>query len=54
MAKKIAGKWNVEPEAGCIFTATFIDDKGDEVFRVLVPDRLTPDLIPRWATSEKR
>ena len=51
IAKKIGAKWNVQSEAGCIFTATFIDDKGDGIFRVLVPDRLTADLIPRWAKS---
>jgi hypothetical protein len=25
-AHKIGAKWNVESEAGCLFTATFIDD----------------------------
>ena len=42
------GKWVYEGEFGCIFDATFIDDKGDGVFRVLVQGPLTPDLIPAW------
>lgn len=47
-AKKQSGKWVIESEMTCIFTGTFIDDKGDGVFRVLVPGPLTPDLIPSW------
>jgi len=43
----------VESEMACVFTATFIDDKGDGVFRVLVPGPFTPDLVPRWAKSQK-
>lgn len=38
-------------ESGCIFFANFIDDKGDGVFRLLVPDALTKDLIPAWASA---
>jgi hypothetical protein len=52
-ARKVHGKWNVLSELGCIFTATFIDDKGDGVFRVLVPEELTADLIPQWAKPDK-
>jgi len=52
-AHKIGAKWNVDSEAGCLFTATFIDDRGDGTFRVLVPNRLTLDLIPRWAKADK-
>jgi len=43
------GKWVIASEAACIFDATFIDDKGDGVFRVLVRGALTPGLVPHWA-----
>jgi hypothetical protein len=44
-----SGKWVYEGEVGCMFYGTFIDDKGDGVFRTLVPGALTPELIPLWA-----
>jgi hypothetical protein len=47
------GKWVIDAEAGCIFEATFIDDKGDGVFRIQVPGPLTADLVPSWATAKK-
>jgi len=50
-AYKNKGKWVYEGEVGCIFYGTFIDDKGDGVFRTLVPDTLSPELIPTWAKS---
>ena len=53
VAHRHNGKWIVENELGCIFYATFIDDKGDGVFRVLVPASLTADLIPSWARREE-
>src|SRR6266852_1363351 len=37
-AHRADGKWIIDSMAACIFFATFIDDKGDSVFRVLVPD----------------
>jgi hypothetical protein len=46
---KTNGQWKIDGEAGCIFTATFIDDVGDGVFRLLMPGPLRLDLIPRWA-----
>jgi hypothetical protein len=52
-ARRVNGKWDVQSEAGCIFTATFIDDRGDGVFRILVPGSLTTDLIPRWAKPKE-
>lgn len=52
-ARKSEGHWVVESEMACIFTATFVDDKGDGVFRVLVPGPFTPDLVPRWAKPQK-
>ncbi len=52
-ARRVNGKWDVQSELGCIFTATFIDDKGDGVFRVLVPGGLTADQIPRWAKPKE-
>jgi hypothetical protein len=52
-ARRVNGKWEVQSELGCIFAATFIDDKGDGVFRVLVPGALTADLIPRWAQPKE-
>jgi hypothetical protein len=52
-ARRAEGRWVIESEMACIFTVTFIDDKGDGVFRVLVPGAFTPDLVPRWAKPEK-
>ena len=43
------GRWRVESEMACTFTVTFVDDKGDGIFRTLVPGPLTTDLVPRWA-----
>jgi hypothetical protein len=48
-AHRVLGQWKVESELMCIFTATFIDDKGDWVFRALVPGPLTADFVPSWA-----
>jgi hypothetical protein len=48
-AYKQQGKWVYEGELACMFYGTFIDDKGDGTFRVLVPDTLKPELIPMWA-----
>lgn len=53
VAHRNHGKWIVDDEMLCIFFATFIDDKGDGVFRLLVPTTLTTDLIPLWAKPEK-
>jgi hypothetical protein len=44
--------WKIDSEVGCIFDATFIDDRGDGVFRLLVPTTLTADLIPNWAKRQ--
>lgn len=48
-AYKRHGKWRYEGELACIFYGTFIDEKGDGVFRTLVPDTLQPEYIPSWA-----
>ena len=50
-ARRHKGNWVVESEAGCVFYATFIDDKGDGIFRTLVPSVFTPDLVPKWAKA---
>lgn len=47
-AHRIDGKWKIDVELGCIFNATFIDENGDGVFRLLVPQALTESLIPAW------
>ena len=52
-AHRANGKWVVDSEAACIFTATFVDDKGDGVFRILVPGAFTQDLVPLWAKPGK-
>jgi len=52
-AHRVLRRWIVESEAACIFTATFIDDKGDGNFRALVPGPLTTDLVPRWAKARQ-
>ncbi len=46
-------KWIITGEVGCIFAITFVDDRGDGVFRLLVPNGLTADLIPRWAKPKE-
>jgi hypothetical protein len=48
-AHRLLGRWIVESELICMFTATFIDDSGDGIFRALVPGPFTQDLVPRWA-----
>jgi hypothetical protein len=48
------GKWISEGEVACDFIATFVDNAGDGVFRVLLPGALTPDLVPRWALDRQR
>jgi len=48
-AHRVFGRWIVESELMCMFTATFIDDKGDGIFRALVPRAFTNDLVPRWS-----
>ena len=52
-AHRTNGKWQIDAEAACIFTGTFVDDVGDGVFRLLVPGTLKADLIPRWARRAK-
>lgn len=47
------GKWFIDAEAACIFEATFIDDKGDGVFRVQVPGPFGANLVPSWAMAKK-
>jgi hypothetical protein len=47
-AHRINGKWKIDSEAGCIFNATFIDESGDGVFRLMVPGSLTESLVPAW------
>jgi hypothetical protein len=51
-AHRKKGKWVIDVEAGCIFDATFIDDKGDGVFRIQVPGPFTADLVPAWAMAK--
>lgn len=48
----IKGKWTTDSMAACDFNATFVDDKGDGVFRILLSGRLTPELVPRWARKQ--
>jgi hypothetical protein len=51
-AKRVSGVWKISAEVGCVFYATFIDDKGDGIFRLLVPGWMKPDLIPEWALKK--
>ena len=53
VAHRVNGQWKIEAEVGCIFTATFIDDRGDGVFRVLAPGAFSRELIPLWARPPK-
>jgi hypothetical protein len=52
-ARRDKGRWVIESEMACVFTVTFIDDKGDGVFRLLVRGPLTPGLVPRWAKPQE-
>jgi hypothetical protein len=52
-ARRVNGKWVIDSMAGCIFDVTFIDDKGDGIFRILTPGKLTTDMIPDWVTRKK-
>jgi hypothetical protein len=47
-AHKKHGKWVITSEVGCIFTVTFVDDRGDGIFRLLVPNVFAPDIVPLW------
>jgi len=48
------GEWITESELACTFYGTFIDDRGDGVFRLLVPGWMTPDLMPQSALNRKK
>jgi hypothetical protein len=41
IVRRVHGKWVIHGSWLCDFSATFIDDQGDGVFRVLVQSRLT-------------
>jgi len=47
-ARRMNGNWQIDSESLCVFNATFIDETGDGVFRLLVPGRLTESLVPAW------
>lgn len=47
-AHRTNGVWKIDVEVGCVFSATFIDETGDGVFRLLVPSKLTESLVPAW------
>ena len=49
MARRVQGEWVVEGALACDFWATFVDDKGDGVFRVLAPVAFRDELVPLWA-----
>jgi hypothetical protein len=53
-AHRSHGRWIVDAEAACVFDITFIDDRGDGVFRVLTRNRLTPAMIPAWVRRPPR
>jgi hypothetical protein len=53
VAHRVNGQWRIDSEVGCIFTATFVDDRGDGVFRVLSPGAFSTKLIPLWARPPK-
>lgn len=47
-AHKKQGKWVIDSAAACIFYATFIDDKGDGIFRDLIPAPFNANVVPSW------
>jgi len=52
-ARRVGKKWIIEAEALCVFHATFVDEKGDGVFRLLVTTDMRPELVPAWAHKPK-
>ena len=52
-AHRRGGKWVVETGFLCLFWATFVDDKGDGVFRVLVRTPFQEDMVPLWAKQRE-
>ncbi len=52
-AKKESGKWSVSAIGQCTFQASFIDDRGDGIFRLMVMEPMRADLIPAWAKTPK-
>jgi len=52
-AHRDQGKWIIDREAACVFDVTFIDDKGDGIFRVMVHGPFPPDLVPSWARAKE-
>jgi hypothetical protein len=53
-ARREKDQWIITGEMGCIFSLTFVDDRGDGLFRLLVPNGLTADLIPGWAKPKEK
>ena len=47
-AHRVNDHWRIDSEAGCIYSITFVDDRGDGVFRILAPGPLTEQLVPAW------
>lgn len=47
-AHRKRGKWVIDSEAACIFGVAFIDQTGDGVFRLLVLNGVSADVVPDW------
>ncbi len=52
-AKQVNGKWSVAAIAQCTFQASFIDDRGDGIFRLMVMEPMRAGLVPEWAKRPK-
>jgi len=52
-AHKENGHWVADSEVGCMFEATFIDDRGDGIFRILTPGTMTAEMVPSWARTKE-
>ena len=47
-ARRQGKNWKILATAACEASVTYVDDRGDGVFRRLAPNGLSPELIPQW------
>ena len=47
-ARRQGKYWKILATAACEASVTYVDDRGDGVFRLLAPNGLSPELIPQW------
>lgn len=52
-ARREGSKWVTGSIAQCTFEVTFIDDKGDGVFRLMLTEPMRAELMPDWTKRPK-